>query len=101
MAVWMEVKIMRFDTRQLIERLALALGMAVAGLVLFGAVARSHGAPILAEHVEAGDRVAALGAPAQLGDHPKLADPLKRPPIWARALIAAAEIWPFAVPDRC
>jgi hypothetical protein len=78
MVVWMEVKIMRFDTRQLIERLALALGMAVAGLVLFGAVARSHGAPILAEHVEAGDRVAALGAPAQLGDHPKLAGVLGR-----------------------
>lgn len=79
MALWMEVKIMRFDTRQLIERLALALGMAVAGLVLFGAVARSQAAPILAEHVEAGDRVAALGAPAQLGDHPKLGRVLGRP----------------------
>jgi hypothetical protein len=78
MALWMEVKIMRFDIRQLIERLALALGMAVAGLVLLGAVARSQAAPILAEHLEAGDRVAAFAAPAQRGDHQKLAGVLGR-----------------------
>lgn len=63
---------MRFDTRQLMERLALALGVAMAGLVLLGAVARSHGAPIFVVHFEVGDQVAALGAPAHLGDHQRL-----------------------------
>jgi hypothetical protein len=71
-------KIMRFDTRQLIERLALALGMAVAGLVLLGAVARSQAAPILAEHLESGDRVAAFAPLPQRGDHQKLAGVLGR-----------------------
>jgi hypothetical protein len=41
---------MRFDTKQLIERLTLALGVAAVGIALLATVARSSGDPILARH---------------------------------------------------
>ena len=40
---------MRFDTKQLLERLTLALGVAAVGITLI-AIARSNGAPILVRH---------------------------------------------------
>jgi hypothetical protein len=41
---------MRFDTKQLLERLTLALGVAAVGIALLATVARSNGDPILASH---------------------------------------------------
>ena len=41
---------MRFDTKQLLERLTLALGVAAVGIALLATVARSNGAPILVRH---------------------------------------------------
>ena len=41
---------MRFETKQLIERLTLALGVAAVGIALLATVARSSGDPILARH---------------------------------------------------
>jgi len=38
---------MRFDTKQLLERLTLALGVAAVGIALLATVARSTGDPIL------------------------------------------------------
>jgi hypothetical protein len=38
---------MRFDTKQLLERLTLALGVAAVGIGLLATVARSNGDPIL------------------------------------------------------
>ena len=64
---------MQFGTRQLIERVTLALGVASVGIVMFGAIARSQGAPIVLNHIFEGDQaVAVSAAPAQLSDHQKL-----------------------------
>ena len=41
---------MRFDTKQLLERLTLALGVAAVGIGLLATVARSTGDPILVRH---------------------------------------------------
>jgi hypothetical protein len=41
---------MRFDTKQLLERLTLALGVAAVGIALLATVARSSGDPILVRH---------------------------------------------------
>jgi hypothetical protein len=41
---------MRFDTKQLLERLTLALGVAAVGIALLATVARSNGDSILARH---------------------------------------------------
>ena len=41
---------MRFDTKQLIERLTLALGVAAVGITLLATIARSNGDPILVRH---------------------------------------------------
>jgi hypothetical protein len=38
---------MRFDTKQLLERLTLALGVAAVGIALLATVARSNGGPNL------------------------------------------------------
>jgi hypothetical protein len=48
---------MRFSTRQRIERLTLALGVAAVGIALLATVARSHSEPIL----EGGHEAAAFG----------------------------------------
>jgi hypothetical protein len=57
--------IMRFDTRQLIERLTLALGVAAVGIaILCAAAARSHGGPNVPDRQEAavfGDMVVSSG----------------------------------------
>jgi hypothetical protein len=41
---------MRFDTKQLLERLTLALGVAAVGITLLATIARSNGDPVLARH---------------------------------------------------
>jgi hypothetical protein len=41
---------MRFDTKQLLERLTLALGVAAVGITLLATIARSNGDPILVRH---------------------------------------------------
>ena len=41
---------MRFDTKQLLERLTLALGVAAVGITLLATIALSNGAPILVRH---------------------------------------------------
>ena len=41
---------MRFDTKQLLERLTLALGVAAVGIALLATVARSNGGPNLVRH---------------------------------------------------
>jgi hypothetical protein len=44
---------MRFETKQLLERLTLALGVAAVGIALLATVARSNGDPILVRHDQA------------------------------------------------
>jgi hypothetical protein len=41
---------MRFDTKQLLERLTLALGVAAVGITLLATIARSNGDPVLVRH---------------------------------------------------
>ena len=41
---------MRFDTKQLLERLTLALGVAAVGITVLATIARSNGDPILVRH---------------------------------------------------
>ena len=41
---------MRFDTKQLLERLMLAFGVAAVGITLLATIARSNGDPILVRH---------------------------------------------------
>jgi hypothetical protein len=41
---------MRFDTKQLLERLMLALGVAAVGITLLATIARSNGDPIVVHH---------------------------------------------------
>jgi hypothetical protein len=44
---------MRFETKQLLERLTLALGVAAVGIALLATVARSNGDPVLVRHDQA------------------------------------------------